>query len=90
MKAQDTQRSQLFWVAESLGDYAADGYETGMGRTIGSTKDIWSARRFASPEDIMRSLGGHYVSYTPIEVKIESAMEIIGPGKFPPESDDDL
>jgi len=90
LKSQDTQRTELFWVAESLGDYATNGYETGMGRTIGSTKDIWSARRFASPEDIMRGMGGHYRSYTPVQVKMESAMEIVGTGKFPPESDDDL
>lgn len=84
----DASYSNLFWVAEWQGTYAAEGYETGMGKTIGSTKDIWSARRFGSPEDIARSLGGHHQFYTPIQVKIESTMEILGPGKFSAESDD--
>lgn len=79
----DTQKREFF-VAKRGEEYATDGYYTGMGTTIGSTKDVWLAKRFSSPSSIMSSMGGHYALYVAVKMRLESTLETIATEDWPP------
>lgn len=73
---------RLVYVARyPSGKFAVEGRETGMGRSIESTDDVWRAKQFASPDGIVSWAGGHADGMEAVELKISFVLGDVVPKK---------
>lgn len=81
------EKEYICYVAARIGksstDYAIEDHDY----TIGKTSNIFRAKKFESPHDIMAWMGGHYKSYTPVKIRYKKQIEELEKGTYPPEED---